>query len=52
MLKIVEDAIGKGFEPGNIIYLSFDEFREVEIRKVMRDIQHINGRTGATYRAF
>lgn len=36
MLKIIEDAINGGFEPKNIIYFSFDEFREIEIRKVIR----------------
>lgn len=35
MLKIVEDAIKKGFEPKNIVYFSFDEFRETEIRVVL-----------------
>jgi len=41
MLKIVEDAIKKGFEPKNIIYFSFDEFREVEIRKVIREYEEM-----------
>ncbi len=36
MLKIIEDSIKEGFDPRNIIYFSFDEFREVEIRKVIR----------------
>jgi hypothetical protein len=37
MFKIVEDAIKDGFEPRNIVYFSFDEFREVEIRKVLNE---------------
>ncbi len=35
MLKIIEDSIKKGFNPRNIIYFSFDEFKEIEIREVM-----------------
>ena len=41
MLKIIEDAIKNGFESRNIIYFSFDEFREVEIRKVMREYEEL-----------
>ncbi len=36
MLKIVKDFIEKGFNPRNIIYFSFDEFKEIEVREVMR----------------
>ena len=36
MLKIIEDALRTGLNPGNIIYFSFDEFRDVEIRAVMK----------------
>lgn len=36
MLKIVEDAIKKRFEPRNIIYFSFDEFKEIEIREIIK----------------
>jgi predicted AAA+ superfamily ATPase len=36
MLKIVDEALKGGFSPSNIIYFSFDEFREVEIREIMR----------------
>lgn len=36
MLKIVEDSISKGFSPKNVIYFSFDEFKEVEIRAVIK----------------
>ena len=41
MLKIIEDSIKKGFEPRNIIYFSFDEFREIEIRKVMKEYEEL-----------
>lgn len=41
MLKIIEDAIENGFNSRNIIYFSFDEFREVEIREVMRGYEEL-----------
>ncbi len=41
MLKIIEDAIENGFDSRNIIYFSFDEFREVEIREVMREYEEL-----------
>ena len=39
MLMIVKDALKNNFEPGNIMYFSFDEFREVEIREVVREYE-------------
>ncbi len=36
MLKIIDDSIKKDFAARNIIYFSFDEFRETEIRNVIR----------------
>lgn len=39
MFKIVEDAIRAGFNPKDIIYFSFDEFRDVEIREVMKEYE-------------
>ncbi|VVB89082.1 AAA domain protein [uncultured archaeon] len=39
MLKIVLDFIKKGFDARNIIYFSFDEFREIEIREVMKEYE-------------
>ncbi len=41
MMKLVKDALKKGFDARNIIYFSFDEFREVEIREVMRAYEEI-----------
>jgi predicted AAA+ superfamily ATPase len=35
MLKMVEDAIRKGFNPRDILYFTFDEFRESQIREVL-----------------
>jgi len=39
MFKIVEDYIRNGFDPRNIIYFSFDEFRATEIREVMKEYE-------------
>lgn len=36
MLKMAEDYISRGFDPRNIIYFSFDEFRDVGIRDVIK----------------
>ena len=39
MLKIADDYIRNGFDPRNIIYFSFDEFRATEIREVMKEYE-------------
>lgn len=39
MQKVAEDFIKKGFEPKNIVYFSFDEFRQVRIREVMKEYE-------------
>lgn len=36
MYKIVEDSIRSGFEPKNIVYFSFDEFRNAGINRVLK----------------
>ncbi len=41
MWKIIEDAIENGFDSRNIIYFSFDEFREAEIREVLRGYEEL-----------
>lgn len=41
MLKIAEDMIKKGFDPRNIIHFSFDDFREIEIRKLMKEYEEL-----------
>lgn len=41
MLKIVEDTIKNGLDPKNILYFSFDEFRNVEIRDVIKEYEAI-----------
>lgn len=39
MLKIIEDALKNRFDPKNIIYFSFDEFKETEIRAVAKEYE-------------
>ena len=41
MFKIVEDYIRTGFDPRNIIYFSFDEFRATEIRAVLKEYEEL-----------
>jgi len=41
IMKIVEDAVKGGFSQRNILYFSFDEFREVEIREVMKTYEEM-----------
>jgi len=35
LMKVAADAIAEGFDPKNIIYFSFDEFKGVELRDVL-----------------
>jgi hypothetical protein len=37
LLKCAEDALNSGFDPKSIVYFSFDEFRECELRDVLKD---------------
>lgn len=41
MLKMVLDFINNGFDARNIIFFSFDEFRDIEIRDVMKDYESL-----------
>ncbi len=41
MLKLVVDAIDHGMNPKNIVYFSFDEFRDVEIRDILNEYQRM-----------
>ena len=42
MLKIVEDAIlNKNYDPKDIIYFSFDLFKEVEVRDIIKEYEKI-----------
>jgi uncharacterized protein len=44
MLKMVEDAIRKGFSSRDIVYFSFDEFKESQIREVLDEYETLMGR--------
>lgn len=41
MLRIVEDSIKNGIDAKNIVYFSFDEFKGVEIRKIMGEYEDL-----------
>lgn len=41
MFKIIQDYITKGFNPKNILYFSFDEFRETDIREILNEYEKI-----------
>jgi hypothetical protein len=41
MLKIAEEHIKNNFSPNNIIFFSFDEFRGIEIRDIVREYETI-----------
>ncbi len=43
MMKIVKDAIEKSFPPRNILYYSFDEIKDIEIRDLTREYERIMG---------
>ncbi len=40
--KIIEDYINKRFEKRNILYFSFDDFKDVEIRNVLTEYENLN----------
>lgn len=39
MLKIIRDSIQSGFSPQNITYFSFDEFRDADIRDLIKTFE-------------
>ncbi len=41
LLKIVADSIANGFDPKNIIYFSFDEFKTIDIRSVIKEYEEV-----------
>lgn len=41
MHKIVEDTINKGFDPGNILFFSFDEFKNIDIRDLIWEYEKL-----------
>ncbi|MBI5035919.1 ATP-binding protein [Candidatus Micrarchaeota archaeon] len=44
LLKAAQDAIRGGMDPKNIIFFSFDEFRDVEIRAILREYEELFGK--------
>jgi len=44
MLKLAEDAMKKGFDPKDILYFSFDEFRDAQIRDILSEYETLLGR--------
>ena len=41
MYKIIEDSLRGGFDPKNILYFTFDEFKGAELRSVMKDYESL-----------
>ena len=41
MFKIIQDYLKKKFDPKNILYFSFDEFRETDIREILNEYEKI-----------
>lgn len=41
MKKIIVDSITEGFDKTNIIYFSFDEFRNIEIREIISEYESL-----------
>ncbi len=41
MYKIIQDHISKGFDPQNILYFSFDEYKETDIKTILDEYEKI-----------
>lgn len=41
MHKIIKDYITKGFSPKNILYFSFDEFKQTDIREILKEYERL-----------
>jgi predicted AAA+ superfamily ATPase len=41
MLKILQDSIKRGYNPHNLLYFSFDEFRDINIRELLKEYERI-----------
>src|SRR3989338_7262999 len=37
MLKIAQDFIANGLDPKNVLYLSFDDFKQLELRDILNE---------------
>ncbi len=44
MRKIIDDELKRGFDPKSIMYFSFDEFKDVEVREVIREYEDLTQR--------
>jgi len=44
MLKILQDAIRQGNDPRTLLYFSFDEFRDIDIRTLLDEYERILGK--------
>ena len=42
MMKMAADAIGEGADPRRVVYFSFDEFRNAEIRSLVKTYEEIS----------
>lgn len=42
MMKIVEDWLSSGFNPQNIFYFSFDDFKKGDLRDIIREYERVN----------
>ena len=45
LYKIIQNYINKGFNKNNILYFSFDEFRETQIREVLNEYEQLMEKT-------
>jgi hypothetical protein len=50
LMKAAADAIADGLDPRNVIYFSFDEFKDVELRDVLRTYEDLLDRGQETGR--
>lgn len=50
LLKAAADAIAEGLDPRNVIYFSFDEFKDAELRDVLRAYEDLLDRGHETRR--
>ncbi|MEM5771873.1 MAG: AAA family ATPase, partial [Candidatus Aenigmatarchaeota archaeon] len=44
LFKLAEDAINQGLDPKNILYFSFDEFKAIEIKKIVSEYEELFGK--------
>ena len=44
MFKIASDFIDGGLDPKNVIYFSFDDFRDAQVSEVIREYEELMGK--------